>query len=69
MKALRLRWWLWWLDVIAAWGGFGTPLYCWLLRKSANCVDWGSLEFTGVSVHDGDWVGIVGKPEYQGEPE
>lgn len=36
----RLRFWLWWMERLEAWGGAGTGVYFWLVRRAASCNRW-----------------------------
>lgn len=41
---MRLRLWLFALDVVFALGGYGSRLYYWVLERASDATDWGSDE-------------------------
>lgn len=40
-RRARLMLWLLALDVLAARGRFGSPLYLWAVGRASGCVEWG----------------------------
>lgn len=38
---MRLKFWLYALDLVFACGGFGSPLYLWVVGKVSDATDWG----------------------------
>lgn len=38
---VRLRFWLWMLDVMHVGFGFGSRPYYWALRHASDAIDWG----------------------------